>query len=418
MAAITFDGNDDPRFHQPADDPAPTPAPAPVETPFTRPDRPEGGRDDNGNYVPNPRLPGAPDYYWDGDQQIPIPHGTPTPTNNNTGGNSGGNGNAWDSAAAERAIRDQYQRLGNRAPSAQELATDLEAARRYGLTNPNGPTGGTLGQIAARFNNTPGSGVTGNPFAGWSNPNDPRTLQTQTANTHPTPNVPNRPNTSPTFDDPTQRLVEDSALHRMQQLNNPDPNSGTALYESYLKQLADTLKGAPFSDTEMAQLKNSVYQDLLSERDATQKRWLETVSQRGLAPSSGPALEGLKQIDGHFEQIRSAADSQFALAAIQQRQSNQSQVASIYGGLAASEEGRLDKGFTYSQVPYGLTNDAFQRNLQLVGAAGSPGGTINSVLGIVNAINANNQINSQNRTALTSGLLQYLGYLYPNGVGA
>lgn len=225
-------------------------------------------------------------------------------------------------------------------------------------------------------------------------------------------------NTNPAFDHPTQRLVEDTALNRMTHLTNPEAGSGTALYEDYLKQLADILKGAPFSDTEMAQLKNSVYQDLLKERDATQQRWLETVSQRGLSPSSGPALEGLKQIDGHFEQIRSAADSQFALAAIQQRQSNQLQVASIYGTLAGNEEGRLDKAFTYSQVPYGLFNDSFQRNLQLVGAGGSPGSTVSSIMGIVNAINQNNQVSSENRSALTQGLLQYLGYLFPNGVGA
>src|SRR3954469_13738775 len=114
MAAIRFDGEDDPRFHQPAADPAP--AQASSGSPFTPPARPEGGRDDSGNYIPNPVVPGAPDYYWDGDQQLPIPHGaTPTPTTNNTnGGNSGGNSGAWDSAAAERAIRDQYQRLGGR----------------------------------------------------------------------------------------------------------------------------------------------------------------------------------------------------------------------------------------------------------------------------------------------------------------
>lgn len=328
----------------------------------------------------------------------------------------GDNGVVTDLERAMRQIADAYKTYLGGQGTVEEYLAHLGGGHAFGAQN-----------IQYAIYNIANSDEA-KAYAAWktAHPATPpaTTAPPATTSTTPPPAPPashpydTNVNTHPTFDHPTQRLVEDTALNRMTHLTNPEAGSGTALYEDYLKQLADILKGAPFSDTEMAQLKNSVYQDLLKERDATQQRWLETVSQRGLSPSSGPALEGLKQIDGHFEQIRSAADSQFALAAIQQRQSNQLQVASIYGTLAGNEEGRLDKAFTYSQVPYGLFNDSFQRNLQLVGAGGSPGSTVSSILGIVNAINQNNQISSQNRTSLTTGLLQYLGYLFPDGAGA
>lgn len=64
---------------------------------------------------------------------------------------------------AQAAIIAEYQRDFNRAPDDNELRTDLENAAKYGLVNPNGPTGGVLGGISARGNNTPGNGQPGTP---------------------------------------------------------------------------------------------------------------------------------------------------------------------------------------------------------------------------------------------------------------
>lgn len=62
---------------------------------------------------------------------------------------------------AAAAIIAEYQRGDHRDPTDTELSSDLANAAKYGLVNPNGPTGGVLGGISRRWDNTPGSGQPG-----------------------------------------------------------------------------------------------------------------------------------------------------------------------------------------------------------------------------------------------------------------
>lgn len=219
-------------------------------------------------------------------------------------------------------------------------------------------------------------------------------------------------NTSPMFSDPASRLIEDYALDRFQHLQNPDPNSGTAMYEQYLKDLVTKLKNPVYSDTEASQLKASVYDSMETERQQTKERWMQELSRRNIPPSSGPALEGLAKIDAHYDQLRTVADREFAVNAIGLRKQQDQQGAGVLSSLAGSEEGRLTNALTYASLPKQLSDNSFQQGLQLVGAGGSPSSLLQSALQIATQQQNASQQSSANKAALTQGLLSYLGYLF------
>lgn len=209
--------------------------------------------------------------------------------------------------------------------------------------------------------------------------------------------APSFQNTSPTFTDPTQRLVEDSALARMQHLQNPDANSGTAMYEQYARDLVNTLKQPVYSPQDESIIKGSALDAMARERDQTKQRWLEEVSRRGLNPSSGPALQGLLEIDNHYNTARTQVEAQFAKDAIQQTRDQRFQVGDVLSKLSQSEEGRLSDAVNYAKMPYGLTQDAFGRNLQLTSAAGNPAQNLQSLLSVYQTLANNNRLNSLDR---------------------
>lgn len=343
MARIDIEGNDpDPFKNYPggsstfneAANAAPVVAPPPTPS---APSRPEGGRDEFGNYVPNPVLPGAPNFYWDGDQQRPIPQGTNNGSGSGSGSNGGG-GSSNDDALA-KAIQEQYQRIFGRGPQGNELATDLDAARRYGLTNPNGPTGGVLGQIAARGNNAPGSGATGNPFQGWSNPNDPRTATSQ----------PQRPTTAPTsggnfggasynapgydypgsqFSDEYTKLLEQIAHNQLDLLQGNNPQTKQLM--DFINTKFNTLSNANgYTPDELAILRTQAQEPIMASRDAAQQRELERTARAGYLPTSGITLDQQRQIDTDYGKASAAANRDLAINSINRKDQQMAQALQL-----------------------------------------------------------------------------------------
>lgn len=241
---------------------------------------------------------------------------------------------------------------------------------------------------------------------------DSQSGQYDTRTHQPIAGTPAFQNTSPQFDDPSMRQIEDYSLDRFRQRTNPDANSGTAIFEKYARELIDTLKQPAYSPQDEAIIKTKASDAIEQERTATKQRWIEQVSAMGHTPSSGVALQGLLQIDNHFNGLRTTVESEFARDAIGATRANRLQVLDTAGQLADSEESRLREAGTYAAMPYGLQQDAFQRNLQLAGMGGSPSQLINSLLSIQQAGQQSDAYRSQNRAAMTSGLLQYLGYLF------
>lgn len=217
---------------------------------------------------------------------------------------------------------------------------------------------------------------------------------------------------SPQFSGAGQNLIENYATDRFGHLTNPDPNSGTALFEKYARELIDTLKGPVYSAQDESIIKGSAMDTIERDRTATKQRWLEEVGRRGFNPSSGVALAGIQRIEDQFNQYRTTVEAEFARKAIDQTRLQRQQVLGTAGQLAASEEGRLDKAGTYAYMPYGLEQDAFNRNLALVGAGGTPQSTLSSALALLNANMNANAYESAQQTALTQGLLEWLGYQF------
>lgn len=374
--------------------------------------------DADGNWIayPDPSSDGSKDatgqpYNSDGtvgsgDGGVPTqPHGGsyppsapgPAQTTNNGGNNS----------SDEAAIKAQYQKAFGRDPDANELSTDLANAAKYGLTS-SGPTGGVLGGIAARSNNVAGSGVTGNPN-GPVGPNVSSStgkLNTPAfGSSYPTPNVANQPNSSPQFTDPSQQLLESYALNRFQQLQNPDPNSGTALYESYAKQLVDQLKAAPYTQGDEAAIKAGAYNQINQDEATTTQQWMQEMAKRGIPPSSGVALQGIQNIKQQFNQSRASVDQQFATNAIGMSQANRTNALGVLGNLATSENTRLNAAGTYAAIPYNMTQTAFGNNLAAVQAGGNPAMNTQTAIQLATAIQ-----NSQTMTAAQKA--QFLQVLY------
>lgn len=224
------------------------------------------------------------------------------------------------------------------------------------------------------------------------------------------PGVPRFANTSPMFTDPSQRLIEDTALGRLQELQNPDPNSGQGLYESFARQLVETLRGNPYSPQEEAALRTQAFDMLEQDRTATKQRWMEEVSHRGMAPSSGVALGGLQEIDRHYDQIRGQVTNQLAVNAINLTRQNRVQALDVLGGLAGTQNARLDKALGVSRIPYDLGTDAYQQMLQAVGAGGSPAANVQTAIQLATAVQNAQGLSSQQKA-------QFLRDLYTVAYG-
>lgn len=215
-------------------------------------------------------------------------------------------------------------------------------------------------------------------------------------------------NTSPLFDDPASRLLEDYALDRFGQRMNPDPNSGTAMYEQYAKELINTLKGPVYSAQDESIIKGKAINQIGLEQDQTTQQWLEELSRRGIPPSSGVALDGILKIKNHFAGLRTTVESEFARGAIDATRQQRFQALDTTGKLANSEESRLREAGTYAAMPLELQNNAFQRNLQLVGAGGSPTSVLQSLLQVANQINESDRYSEEQQAELFGSLIQWL----------
>ena len=276
-----------------------------------------------------------------------------------------------------------YRSNLGRDPNENERTTDTANIGKYGVE------AFTSDFLSKRPSNRPGSGTYG------------QVAQTST---------PAFVNSSPQFSDPSARLVEDYALDRFRQRQNPDPNSGTALFEKYLRDYFGTLQGAPYSPTEEAQIKQTAYNAIEQERAATKQRWIEEVSRRGMLPSSGVALDGLRQIEEHYGRLRAESDNTYARGAIDLTRQNRAQAASVAGSLATNEEGRLSDALNYAMLPLSLQDRSFNQGLALTGAAGQVDNK--SALGVLQMLQNANQLNSANRASSINAIMQYLASLY------
>lgn len=317
----------------------------------------------------------------------------------------------------DQQIQAAYQSSIGRQATASELASERENANKYGAA-------GIQAEIAKRGAPTASAGGSGGDAdqngdgkidAGWVlGANGQITYSGGAkagANTFKTPNVPNQPNTSPQFTDPAQQLLESNALNRQQQLNNPDPNSGTAMYEQYAKQLVEQLKGPSYTAGNEAAIKAGAYNAIAQDEQTTQQQWLDEIARRNLRPGDGPALEGLQRIKEAFSKLRASVDQQFAVKAIDMGRTDRLQALDVLGNLQASENTRLDKALTVARIPYDMGQDSFSNNLAAVNAGGSPAQNVQTAIQLATAIQNSNSIDSAQKSYALSAIFEFLGGL-------
>lgn len=289
---------------------------------------------DPSRYVPNPPLniPALPTAPSGGNYGIPGAPGFDEGSHPSGVAQVPSGGGSNDNL--EQSIRDQYQRMFGRAPQGNELATDMYAASRYGLTNPNGPTGGVLGQIAARANNTPGSGVTGNPFAGWSNPNDPRTATSQPAPTgtgwqaSPWQSGSGLNYPGSQFNDPYTNLLEQIAKRQIDSLTGENPQT-KQLMDFINKRFGELSTSPGYTPDQMAVLNTQALEPIEALRKASQQRELERTSRAGYLPTSGITLDQQRQIDTSSDQARTAANRDLSINAINRQDQQRNQAVQL-----------------------------------------------------------------------------------------
>lgn len=264
-------------------------------------------------------------------------------------------------------------------------------------------------------------------------------------------------NPSPMFSDPSSKLLEDYALAQFQRLQNPDPNSGTALFEAaarklydqlntpqdnsgeqmfeaYAKQLVEQLKAPVYSTEDEAVIKGKAIDAIEQERADTKRQWMQEISHRNISPRSGVSLDGLLQIDNHFNSARTAFEREFAADAISKTRDNRVQVLNTLGTLsqaeqtrlnnatgrnvqalntlgtlASSEEGRIAQALQYATIPKQLSDNSFQQGLQLVGAGGQPSSLLSSALQIAQSVAANSQLKAQQKATSIQAAFEKIG---------
>lgn len=209
------------------------------------------------------------------------------------------------------------------------------------------------------------------------------------------------------YEDPGTNQLLQYLQDRFKSLMNPQAGSGQSIYEQYARELMAKLQQPAYSDADAQVLKANAYDSMEQERSQTKQRYMETLSRRGILPSSGIALDGLIKIDNHFDGLRAQVDRGFATQAMEAQRQNDLTALQVAAQLASSENGRMNNAYQFAYAPYQLNNDAFGRNLQLVNAGGSPYSFLNSLVGAGNYGQAVNQQQANN----IGSLMQYIGFI-------
>lgn len=313
--------------------------------------------------------------------------------------------------AKAQGISDQYisSFLAANPGDYNRLASSYDSGKTGSGPDTNAPSSGSgfnyVDKTTGQWTSMPRPGVSGGSAPTFAMP------PAGGANTFRPSGVPNNPNTSPQFTDPAQRLVESNALNRMQQLNNPDPNSGTALFEQYAKQLVDQLKSPAYSQGDEATIIAAAMDHISQEEATTQQQWLEEMGRRNINPSSGIALQGLQNIKNQFEQARASVHQQFATQAIGQTQANRTQALGVLGNLATSENTRLNAAQNFAEIPYNMGNTAFDQSMQAVQAGGSPQANAQTAISLMTAVQNSQTLSSQQKAAAAQAIMAFIAGL-------
>ena len=182
------------------------------------------------------------------------------------------------------------------------------------------------------------------------------------------------------FTDPITSAIEGFAQTRAQQLESPPSGSGQAQLEQMLNEFAQQWRSGGYTPHELEVLQTQGTDPLESARTARKQQVIQQLSARGIAPTSGVALQMLADVDRQFDAQRSQLQGQLASQAAQQVVARQLQALQALSGLASTENQRLDAAYGYRTVPMQLADRAFTQASGLLGQQGNPASLINPLL--------------------------------------
>ncbi len=232
----------------------------------------------------------------------------------------------------------------------------------------------------------------------------PYPAPTQTAMQTPSP-------TAPQFDDPGMARIESHAVSNYDRLTNPAADSPGAMFEKYLGTLAEKLQQPAYSQADEAAYKGGALDAVQKEQDAQEKRWAEEMGRRGIQPSSGVYLDGLKNIRNHYGALRTQEHGNFARKAIDDTRTQRMQAADVLGRGVDAVRSREATAGQYAQVPYQLSQDSFARNLSLVNGGDSPQAYLNSQMGVAQGQQRTQMYNQANQAEQMEALMELLAQM-------
>jgi len=198
-------------------------------------------------------------------------------------------------------------------------------------------------------------------------------------------------------------------------------------FQSQIDQIIQQLKGPVFSDPNLASLRTNAFDTLNHQRQADIQTTVRQLAQRGVAPNSPLVQSAIADVNRRWDaqeatqrqglnsyeigqqtarpgQIADLAGQRFSGTTAATTQG--AQLAKMLSDLSASkraeETGNYAKALGLTSSGVDLTNQRLAQVLQTInGVSGSSdvGSLLQSILGLTNATNAQNNVNGQNNSA-------------------
>jgi hypothetical protein len=212
-----------------------------------------------------------------------------------------------------------------------------------------------------------------------------------------------RPSVPDQFDDPYTNLLERIAKSQMGEVrNNPGLNQLTQFLNSQFQELS-TAPG--FSPAEMSVLNTQAFEPIEELRKSATERSQQRTANRGFLPSSGLAELDLRNVDQAADKLRTQANRDLAINAIDRRDSDLNRAGQIAGQVGLTiPQGQRAEELNLSNLLYQLPRNALNDALAVLN--GSPSTT--DLLGGANLQAQQSYIQQQQTAARWAQIAQFL----------
>jgi len=207
------------------------------------------------------------------------------------------------------------------------------------------------------------------------------------------------------FTDPYTNFYEQSLKSRSDYLQ------GNQELDRLMKIIADQvqeLSGSPgYSPQEMALLNTQAFEPIEQLRQQSQRNVLERASRRGMLPSSGLVEDQAQNIDRQFDTMRTVANRDLAVNALNQRATDQARAVQL-AQLGLNVPNTLgQQQLDVANLLYQLPRNAMMDSLAVVNAS-SPQSSLGSLLQLMQLQQGQANTNANNASEFWGQIGQYL----------